>query len=242
MLDTGALAHRLGYDVFRLNFRDHGATHALNEGLFHSCRLDEVVSAVARIAELHPAPRTVLIGYSLGGNFALRVAALAPRMGLALDRVVAICPVLRPHSTMEALERGLWIYRRYFLRRWRRSLLAKAAAFPALYDFGPLERFRTLTETTAYFVERYTEFPDLDAYLNGYSLTGDRLAGLEVPARMIVAEDDPVIPVADLAALARPPALEITRAPGGGHCGFVEDFFLGCWLDRQLRAELDVVG
>jgi len=242
ILSAGALAHGLGYGVFRLNFRDHGNTHALNEGLFHSCRLDEVVRAVAEAAARHPAPRVVLIGYSLGGNFALRVAAVAPSYGLTLDRVIAICPVLRPHSTMQALESGLWIYRHHFLRRWRRSLRAKAAAFPKLYDFGRLERFRTLTETTAYFVERYTEFPDLDAYLNGYSLTGDRLAGLEVPARMIVAEDDPVIPIADLAAVARPPALEITRAPGGGHCGFVEDFFLGCWLDRQLRTELDVLG
>ena len=242
MLSAGALAHDAGYGVFRLNFRDHGNTHALNEGLFHSCRLGEVARAVAEAAARHPARRLVLIGYSLGGNFALRVAAVAPRIGLPLDRVVAICPVLKPHGTMRALERGLWIYRHYFLRRWRRSLRAKAAAFPRLYDFGRLERFRTLTETTAYFVERYTEFRDLDAYLNGYSLTGGTLEGLVVPARMIVADDDPVIPIADLDDVARPPALEITRAPGGGHCGFVEDFFLGSWLDRQLRAELDAAG
>ena len=238
MLSAGALAHEAGYAVFRLNFRDHGNTHALNEGLFHSCRLDEVARPVGEAAARYPARRVVLIGYSLGGNFAMRVAAAAPRLGLRLDRVLAICPVLRPHSTMEALERGLWIYRQYFLRRWRRSLLAKAAAFPTLYDFGRLERFRTLTETTAYFVERYTEFPDLDAYLDGYTLTGGTLEGLDVPARMIVADDDPVIPIADLDDVARSAALEITRAPAGGHCGFVEDFFLGSWLDRLLRAEL----
>jgi predicted alpha/beta-fold hydrolase len=36
-----------GLDVFRLNFRDHGDTHHLNEGLFHSNRLDELVHAAA---------------------------------------------------------------------------------------------------------------------------------------------------------------------------------------------------
>ncbi|HEX6994822.1 MAG TPA: alpha/beta fold hydrolase [Gammaproteobacteria bacterium] len=241
MLATGALAHRLGYDVFRLNFRDHGATHALNEGLFHSCRLDEVVAAVAGAAERHPAPRTVLIGYSLGGNFALRVAVRAGRAGLRLDRVIAVCPVLCPHSTMRALENGLWIYRRHFLRRWRRSLLAKAAAFPELYDFGDLTRFRTLTETTEFFVERYTEFGSLGEYLDGYALTGDALAGLDVPARLIAASDDPVIPSADLARIARSPALEITLAPAGGHCGFIENLRLGSWLDRELLAELDAL-
>src|SRR5690606_15250784 len=113
MLAAGALAHRCGYDVFRLNFRDHGETHPLNEGLFQSCRLDEVVRAVARIAERHPAPKTALIGYSLGGNFALRVGARASAAQLPLDRVIAVCPVLSPSSTMRALDDGLWIYRRH---------------------------------------------------------------------------------------------------------------------------------
>src|SRR5690606_24041711 len=109
MLSTGALAYRLGYDVFRLNFRDHGRTHALNEGLFHSCRLEEVLRAVSEIVAMIRPRRTLLIGYSLGGNFALRVAAQAPDRGLSLSRVIAICPVLRPHSTMRALETGLWV-------------------------------------------------------------------------------------------------------------------------------------
>ena len=241
MLATGALAHRLGYDVFRLNFRDHGGTHALNEGLFHSCRIDEVVAAVACITERHPAPRTVLIGYSLGGNFALRVAVRARRAGLALDRVIAICPVLCPHATMRALDNGLWIYRRHFLHRWRRSLTLKAAAFPHLYDFGDLTRFRTLTAMTAFFVDRYTEFGSLDAYLDGYALTGEVLAPLDVSARLIAAIDDPVIPSADLARIARSPALEITLAPAGGHCAFIENLRLGSWLDRELAAELDAL-
>ena len=96
---------------------------------------------------------------------------------------------------MRALEEGLWVYRHYFLRRWRRSLLAKAACFPELYDFGDLRRFPTLTATTEFFATRYASFPDLDAYLNGYAITGDALARLTVPAHLIAAADDPVIPI-----------------------------------------------
>ena len=104
---------------------------------------------------------------------------------------------------MRALEEGLWVYRQYFLRRWRRSLLAKAACFPELYDFGDLRRFPTLTATTEFFATRYASFPDLESYLNGYAITGDALARLTVPTRLIAAADDPVIPIADLADLAR---------------------------------------
>jgi predicted alpha/beta-fold hydrolase len=239
VLSAGASLYEAGFDVFRLNFRDHGGTFALNRDLFHSCRIDEVVGAVARIAVRHAAPRVFLVGHSLGGNFALRVAARAPAAGIGLNKVVAVCPVLRPASTMRALEEGLWVYREYFLRRWRRSLLAKAVCFPDLYDFGNLRQLPTLTATTEYFATRYASFPDLDSYLNGYAITGDVLASLSVPARLIAAADDPVIPVEDLANLAVTPALKIDVFPHGGHCAFLDDYRLRSWLDGAVVAELE---
>jgi predicted alpha/beta-fold hydrolase len=239
VVSLGGALFDAGFDVFRLNFRDHGDTYDLNRALFHSCRIDEVVNAVGRIIAAHPAPRNVLIGHSLGGNFALRVAVRAPVAGFALEQVVAICPVLRPASTMRALEQGLWVYREYFLRRWRRSLLAKAACFPELYDFGDLRRFPTLTATTEFFVTRYTSFPDLDTYLAGYAITGGALRGLCVPTRLIAAADDPVIPIDDLDDLAGGPALEVEVLPRGGHCAFLESYGLRSWLDRAVLAAVD---
>jgi len=238
VLSAGTALFAAGFEIFRLNFRDHGETHGLNEELFHSCRIAEVVNAIKLVQSRHPAPRLALVGQSLGGNFAIRVAVRAPGEGLELDRVVAICPALEPWNTMEALERGLWIYRRYFLDRWRRSLLAKAALFPERYDFGSLTRFRTLTETTDFFVRRYTEFPDLESYLRGYALTGNVLAGLDVPTSLIAARDDPVIPARDLDNLTPSRALEVTATSNGGHCGFVESYSLRSWIDARILREL----
>lgn len=239
MLSAGATLYEHGYDVFRLNFRDHGATQALNEELFHSCRIHEVVNAVRAIQDRHRAPRTVLVGFSLGGNFALRVAVRAAGAGIDLDRIVAVCPVLRPSNTMQALETGLWVYRRYFLKRWRRSLAAKARCFPGLYDFGDLRRLRTLSATTEFLVTRYSGFPDLETYLDGYAITGSALQGLEVPARIIAAEDDPVIPARDLADLAPGSALSVSLFRRGGHCGFVAGYNLRNWLDDAIAALLE---
>jgi hypothetical protein len=239
VVSLGGLLYDAGFSVFRLNFRDHGDTFALNRELFHSCRIDEVVGAVAAITARHQAARTFVIGHSLGGNFALRAAARAPAAGIALTKVVAICPVLRPKSTMRALEEGLWVYRHYFLTRWRRSLLAKAACFPELYNFGDLRRFPTLTATTEFFATRYASFPDLDSYLNGYAITGDALARLTVPARLIAAADDPVIPIADLQDLAVTKALSIDVRARGGHCAFVEDYSLRSWVDRAVLDEIE---
>ena len=239
VLSVGSLLYAAGFSVFRLNFRDHGDTFALNRELFHSCRIDEVVGALAEIARRHPAERTFVVGHSLGGNFALRAAARAPGAGIALTKVVAVCPVLKPSSTMHALESGLFVYRAYFLSRWRRSLLAKAACFPDLYDFGDLRRFPTLTATTEFFATRYASFPDLDSYLNGYAITGDALARLTVPAKLIAAADDPVIPIRDIDDVAPTPALSIEVVPRGGHCAFLEDYRLRSWADRAVLAELE---
>ena len=227
-----------GYSIFRLNLRDHGASHHLNEDMFHSCRLDEVVGAFGWIQRNYADKRLSVVGYSLGGNFALRVADAAPAAGLALDHVVAVCPVLNPAQTMIALDRGWPVYRRYFIRRWRNSLLKKSAAFPARYSFSKLTSFSSLTDMTEYFVTRYTDYPDLYTYLNGYALTGERLAGLEINASMLLADDDPVIPVEGLADMHIPAALKVYRAKFGGHCGFLEGLRLRSWLDKFLLKEL----
>jgi len=71
-----------------------------------------------------------LIGSSMGGNFVLRLGirhGTHPIPNLAL--VVAVNPAIHPqHSTSVVDERGT--YRRFFRRRWLRSLLMKQRLFP----------------------------------------------------------------------------------------------------------------
>jgi len=229
-----------GYRIVRLNLRDHGDSVHLNRGLFHSCRLGEVIGAVQWVQRTFPGERLTLGGYSLGGNFALRVAAQAGRAGLDIDRVAAVCPVLDPAETMRALDDGPAVYRWYFIRKWRRSLERKKAAFPDVYRFDNLRRFTRLEPMTDYFVRHYTEYSDLESYLRGYALTGDRLEGLTVPARVLLAGDDPVIPAMGISRLARPAALRIDCSPSGGHCGFLSGPALGSWADGYIERALRV--
>jgi len=42
ILSAGRHLFENGYSVFRLNFRDHGNSHHLNEGLFYAALIDEV--------------------------------------------------------------------------------------------------------------------------------------------------------------------------------------------------------
>jgi predicted alpha/beta-fold hydrolase len=235
---TAARLLGAGFAVFRLNFRDHGDSHHLNEGIFHSNRIDEIVDAVRAIAARWPTRPMFAAGYSLGGNFALRLALRAHSHGLPLQRVVAVCPLLDPARTMQAMETGLPLYIRYFERKWRRSLARKRALFPAAHGFADDVlnlRMRALTE---WMVLRHTDFATLDDYFEGYSVAGERLRALPIPADILMSADDPVIPLRDFEQVAGFPNVQLELAAHGGHCGFIENARLDGYAERWVADRL----
>ncbi len=227
-----------GVEVFRLNFRDHGGTHHLNSGLFHSNRIDEVVHAAADLARRFPLRPLTVGGYSLGGNFALRLALRAPAIGLPLRHVAVICPLLDPSRTMDAMETGFPPYMRHFESKWRRSLQRKRQLFPQQYDFDDRVLGLRMRSLTSWMVERNTDYGSLENYFDGYSLAGDRLGQLQIPASILMAADDPVIPVDDFARASLAEGVELEISPWGGHCGFLRngrlDGFGEQWLAERL--------
>lgn len=234
---ANALWHA-GYRIVRVNLRDHGESHHLNEELFHSCRLSDAVGAVRHIQQRFPDEHLYLCGFSLGGNFCLRLAAQAANEDLDIAGVVAICPVLDPAHTMAVLDSGPAMYRRHFTRKWCVSLEKKKAAFPHRYNFSRLERFKSLTEMTDYFVTHYTEYSDLHEYLRGYALTDGRLKQIRTPTRILLAEDDPVIPIADINKVEASDYLQVSRSRYGGHCGFIGGYDLHAWTDGFIVESL----
>ena len=66
-----------------------------------------------------------------------------------------------------------------------------------------------------------------------------RLARLEVPATIITALDDPIIPAHSLERLAGPSCLQLTVTRFGGHCGFLERLSGPSWVEQRIVAELD---
>jgi hypothetical protein len=147
---------------------------------------------------------------------------------------VGICPAISPGATLRALDTGPKLFHRYFINKWRRTLQAKAAAWPQRYDFSDIWPLTSFTEITARFVERYTEYGHLDRYLAAYTLTPDLLR--RAPSRMaiITAQDDPVVPFADFHGLEDSAGLRFLSPKYGGHCGFIENFRLRSWAEQRV--------
>jgi predicted alpha/beta-fold hydrolase len=239
MLTTGGFFYRKGYDIFRLNLRDHGNSHHLNEGLFNSSLIEETHRAVQNIADTQGYLPLFIVGFSLGGNFAMRMALRHARHPIRnLRHVVAISPVLDPRKATDAMDRGFFLYRSYFLKKWKQSLGKKQSLFPHLYDFNDLMECKTLMEITERILPRYSSYPTPQEYFRTYTLTGRRFSELSVPLFVLAAADDPIIPVGDFHELQGNQHLRIHVEPHGGHCGFLQDYRLRSWSQDLIHDAL----
>ncbi|MBU1568066.1 MAG: alpha/beta fold hydrolase, partial [Proteobacteria bacterium] len=239
ILSAGAMFFNHGYDVFRLNLRDHGNSHHLNRSLFNSTRLAEVVNALAEIHRLFPHDRTFLTGFSLGGNFALRVGLQAPAAGIKLTAIAVICPLINPVEATRNLEANHPVYHRYFVKKWQKSLRKKLAFHPDLGYGDTLLKLRSLTAMHDYFVPRHTDYHTTCDYLSAYRLSGEMLAKMQIPTHIIVSDDDPITSKSDIDLLGQPASVAINRTRYGGHCGYLKDLRLNSWSDEQLLRLFD---
>ncbi|WP_028007648.1 YheT family hydrolase [Solimonas flava] len=228
-----------GFDVLRLNLRDHGGTHHLNREFFHSARIAEVLGAIAAAPVRAADAPLYVIGFSLGGNFSLRVGLHGPAAGVHPRLAIGISPAINPRATMQAIDDGPTLFRWYFTGKWRKTVQAKKAAWPEL-EVAHLLGERSLVAITRHFAERHTEYGALDPYFAAYTLDAAQLYASPTPLAIITAADDPVIPVADFAGLRAQGALrafDLTRY--GGHCGFFDAIAGATWAERRVLQLLD---
>ena len=75
---------------------------------------------------------------------------------------------------------------------------------------------------------------DAITYFSSFALVGDRLKGLEIPAYIISAENDPILPRADLSKIPQIDNLTVELHPNGGHCGFISDLKGKSWIEGRL--------
>ncbi len=232
VLSAAAHLWECGFSVIRLNLRDHGATAHLNKALFHSARIREVVAAVQQLEDNHATGPCGLAGFSLGGNFALRVArARAVDDGRAIE-TIAVCPAINPAATTARIDSGWVGYQLFFVRKWQRALRAKKLAFPALFEFEQALQLKSVAALTDLFVAVHTDFQSTRDYFAAYALTGDHLA--DTRATILYAADDPVIPSEDFAHL--PPSITLKALKQGGHCAFIDNLRKATWADRYLSS------
>jgi len=234
ILSTAKFLYKNGYSVFRLNYRDHGETHHLNPGLFYAVLLDEVFNAVRQVSEYEKELPFYLVGFSMGGNFALRIARKCVESPIKnLTHVMSISPVLDPEKSTYAID-DVSLLRKYFRKKWLSSLLKKQKCFPELYDFSDVFVLESITEMTELMIKRYSDYESASDYFSHYAVLNDALSDINVPTTIITAQDDPIIPVDDFYNLKLNPLIELIIHQYGGHNGFLETLSGRAWYERKM--------
>jgi len=227
-------AAALGWASLRLNLRGADGN---GEDFYHAALTADLHAALASPA-LARFTDVYVLGFSLGGHLALRLAS-EPH-DTRLRAVAAVCAPIDLARSVAAIDRpALWLYRTYVLRRLKQSYVAVARRRTLA---APLERVlaaQTLREWDACTVVPRHGFGSTDDYYARASVA-PRLGELRVPSLLLETEDDPMVPAASVrpALPSRAPQLDVRWLQSGGHVGLPARVDLGEAAPPALGAQV----
>lgn len=220
MRRTGTLALARGWALARVNLRTCGGTEALSKTFYNAGQAADA-DAVLAMLEARGWPRPyALLGFSLGGNIALKYGGSAGATCRA-DAVVGVNPPIDLRACIDALERpGNGLYHAYFTRKLC-THLARIRRFRPVA--GPEASWRAVGGVRG-FDDLFTA-PD-GGYASGAAYyaeasAGPSLSGLRRPALVLSAADDPFVPIEAFEAFrTASDRVRFAHPRAGGHCGY----------------------
>ncbi len=238
------LAHRLwqrGVRVVRMNLRGAGSGFGLARGTYHAGKTDDIRCVVRWMEGCAPDSPLALVGFSLGANLVLKLAAEVNDAPLdTVDCVLAANPPIDLAVCCQQIQHpSNRMYDRNFVKQLRFDVARLHRAFPEL---GPvtLPKVLTLLEFDECYTAPRHGFTGADDYY-AQSSSASLIPAIRVPGLVVHAEDDPFIPSAPFRRLAFPPGLALELISSGGHLGYLSrEAWLGDrrWLDGRFTAWL----
>ncbi|MGC1105193.1 MAG: alpha/beta fold hydrolase [Candidatus Acidiferrales bacterium] len=224
MLGTADKAFHAGFNVLRLNQRNCGGTEELTPTLYNSGLSCDARAVVCELIDEDRLPEVFAAGFSMGGNLVLKMTGeFGDSAPAQLRAVAAICPSCDLGACADAIgEFQNRIYERRFVKLLKARMLRKASLFPQRYALNGLGKVRTVRQFDDAITAKFCGFRDADDYYTKSSALG-LLGQIHVPALLLVAQDDPMIPFRsfDTAKLSANPRLIFEAPRHGGHCGFI---------------------
>ena len=227
-----------GYAAHRFNMRSCGGTEQHSgRGLYHSGQTGDVCEVVRQIRTEDGKP-FVIIGFSLGGNVALKLAGELGA-GAADEGIVAVCAVSAPID-LAACVRQLhkpanWLYANRFLKRLKARIRVKERITPGLFPVHRMDEVRTIWDFDDIFTAPAFGLGTAANYYATQS-SAQFLEKIRIPALLVQAKDDPLIPfsVFDLPAFRTNPNLRLIATEHGGHIGFISRRLPRFWVDGVI--------
>jgi predicted alpha/beta-fold hydrolase len=221
MQRLGGLLLPHGLRVVRMDLRGAGAGAALARRSYHGGCSEDVRTALGELHRWSPNSPVVLVGLSLGGNIALKLAGEAADNPISnLQRVAAVAPPIDLTHCSTLLERRRnRFYENFFVRHLVRQVRRQERFFR---DLRPMRFPRQLS---------LRRFDDLyTAPRSGFASAADYyhrasalplIPKIQVPSFILTARDDPFIAAESFEQLVSRPEMQVHIAERGGHLGFL---------------------
>lgn len=227
---------KAGLSVTRLNMRSCGGSESHCRTLYHAGLTSDLAS-VAR--ELHQRTRLplFLIGFSLGGNVVLKFAGEAG--GSLAGYVAGVVGISTPIDLAACCRQMMRIenriYEARFVSRLKERYRRRHQQFPDVFPINGLQRVRSVYEFDDRFTARHFGFGDAENYYRTQS-SARYFPEIAVPALIVQAEDDPLIPfrVFREAGIESNLHLQLLSTRHGGHVGFLSRVRPRFWVDQAV--------
>lgn len=208
---------RRGFPVLRLNLRGSEPSRARSSSHYHVGRAQDLADALAALPATLTGQGVVVAGWSLGGALVLHLLAQQPAGVLA---GAAICPPLDLATALAAIDADP-VLGRLLLARYRREILAVPATDLDDELRAAARQAASLHEMEATVSAPRFGYPSFEVFAE-LNRPATALPLLRVPTLLLLAADDPLVPVAAAEAVdwAACPAVAPVLVAGGGHCGF----------------------
>ncbi len=221
------LAHKIwakGWNCIRINQRNCGNSEHLTPTLYHNGLSHDYRQIILDLTEHDHCGDIWLIGYSMGGNLALKLAGEIRNTLPSLQGVAAVCPNIQPALCVRALQHpSNWIYHQYFLRSLKAKLRRKNQLYPGKWDLSHLPHIHTMWEFDNLYTAPDGGFSNAEDYYT-QSAANNFLHTIAIPTLIVTAQDDPFIPttIFNQPSLRNNSAIQLISTKFGGHCGFFQ--------------------
>ena len=231
-----------GMNVVLMNQRNCGGMDHCAPTLYNSSRSADVAAVARHVTEHDNVSKFALVGFSMGGNLALKLAGEWGSAGPQQFRSVAVVsPSIDLAPSADALHEGSnRIYEYYFLLQLFRRFRRKVKLFPNDFDASRLRGIHSVRTFDDRITAYYCGFTGADDYY-ARAAAANVIDRITVPTLIIHATNDPFIrllPETRSRILANP-NITLIETEDGGHCAFLsahngnrdDD---GRWAEREV--------
>jgi predicted alpha/beta-fold hydrolase len=218
-----------GFVMHRFHMRTCGGTEALCQTLYHAGLTSDLRAFLKQVRADSELP-IFLVGFSLGGNVALKLAGEEGDSELIQGVCAVSTPIDLAACTRRMQKPDNFVYERRFVRNMKKRMIATGR-----YTSADLAECFSIWDIDDKITAPSFGFNGAEHYY-GTQSAQNFLHAIRVPTLLLQAKDDTFVPFAIFQhpAIAANPMIELVVTEHGGHLGFLSRRQPRFWLNEPV--------